>query len=354
MTAPIADTSHPSASISAYSWRTLLLVAIGATASLLAIDAALRIVLGTPPHLNEVAYAVQQYRRSDPTILVIGSSHARSFDSVAAELSRRGAAPGVLVEVPLEGGKLTGYDWVLRHRLQPLIDAKAPDGSKVRPNLKYAVLVTEWWDSCDQNEPALNIPGRGWTLNDFLGDVSRHGVTSFNRSYVSNLWASHFAFLGLVRNRIGSWIPGAIRQRLYPPARREAYFEQMASNWRTMVEQGNECIGSAPQMAALDSMLNFFGTRSITTTVLLYPRKPNTLSDKAKATTLPAFAELMRERAARFNVQVVDLTSTSPLTDDNFTADFDHVTPQGNQLLSHFLLDGPLAHLGAGPTASTE
>ena len=353
VTAPAGEAGvagHPNAS---YSWRTLALAGFGAIAGLLVVDILLKLVLGTPPRLSEVADAVRLYEHSDPSALVIGSSHARSFDSVAAELGRRSNGAEVLLEVPLEGGKLAGYSWVLQHRLQPLIDEHGPDGRKLRARLRRAVLVTEWWDSCAPDGPALNIPGRGWTAFDFLSDVSRNGLTSFNRSYVSNLWASQFAFVGLVRNRIGTWIPGAVRQRLYPPARRESYFEHMAEGWRSMVENGAVCIGDTGQMAALDSIMNFFNTRGVQTTILLYPRKPNTLSERAKQVTLAPFAELMRERAARFKVQVIDLTSKSPLSDENFTSDFDHVTPQGNALLSRFLLDGPLSFLGTDSVVST-
>lgn len=249
------------------------------------------------------------------------------------------------MEIPLEGGKLTGYNWVVQQRLQPLIDEKKPDGAPVRPSLRQTILVTEWWDSCKLDGPPLNIPGRAWTAGDYLDDVRMHGISSFNRSYVSNLWASQFKHVGLVRNRIGSWIPGAIRQKLYPPARREAYFANMAANWQQMVEQGSQCIADPTEMAALDSLIGFFAKRGVATTVLLYPRKPNTLTEKGKATTLASFAEAMRRETALSGVQVIDLTSTSPLSDDDFTADFDHVTPEGNEQLAHFLLDGPFAFL---------
>lgn len=328
-----------------YGWATLMKVTVGAFGMLLAIDVGLKLLLGSPPNLSEVADKVDEYAHLDPSVVVIGSSHARSFDSVAAELRRRTAGREVLLEIPLEGGKLTGYNWVVQQRLRPLIDEKRPDGSLVRPGLRQAILVTEWWDSCKLDGPPLNIPGRAWTARDYLEDVQEHGITSFNRSYVSNFWASQLKAIGLVRNRIGSWIPGAIRQKLYPPVRREAYFAGVTVKWQQMVEQGSQCIADPTEMAALDSLIGFFGGRGVTTTVLLYPRKPGTLTEKGKATTLASFGEAMRRATEPFGVRIIDLTTTSPLDDNDFAADFDHVTPEGNKQLAHFLLDGPLAFL---------
>ncbi len=327
-------------------WSRLGLVCLGAVGTILALDLALKMVLGAPVRLSEVSDGVGAFAAENPDVLVIGSSHARSFDSVAAALSRRTDGKAVMVAVPLEGGKLSGYFWVLRNRLAPLLEARAPDGTALHSRLRHVVLVTEWWDSCSYDDGGLNIPGRGWVFGDFLSDVGRNGVTPFNRSYVASRWARDLASVGLVRNRIIAWIPGAIRLRFYPPARREAYFAGQTENWQGMVDHGAQCIGAPEQMAALDSTLTYLAERQIQTTILLYPRKPGTLTAAGKANTLAPYAAMMREHATRFpGVTVIDLSDSSPLGDDDFGADFDHVTPGANSRFATFVLDGPLAFL---------
>ena len=347
---PISEPSAPAPGVSGENvgkaWRAIWLVTAGALAALMAIDLALKAVLGAPVHLNEVSEAIATYEHSDPDILVLGSSHARSFDSVAARLSQRTGGRTSLLSVPLEGGKLSGYFWIVKHRLAPIIEERTSGGQLRRPRLDKAILITEWWDSCSYDDGGLNIPGRGWTFRDFLNDVIANGITGYNRSYVSAKWSRALASVGLVRNRTIAWIPGAVRQRFYPPGRREAYFADATENWQGMVERGATCIGAPEQMAALDSTLSYFTGRDLAVTILLYPRKPGTITQVGKANTLDPYSRMIREHAARFpGVEVVDIAYTSPLTDDDFGADFDHVTAPANGRFATWVLDGPLASL---------
>jgi hypothetical protein len=105
-------------------------------------------------------------------------------------------------------------------------------------------------------------------------------------------------------------------------------------------------------MQALNDMLDEFGRRGLETTVLLYPRKPGTLTDAAKAGTLARFSATMGEIAARRGLRFIDLTTSSPLSDEEFAEDFDHLTGPGYQHFATWTLDGSLHWLtGAADTA---
>jgi hypothetical protein len=294
--------------------------------------------------------AVRQYEHGDPTTLVIGSSHARTFDSVGALVERRFPGGERLLAVPLEFGKFSGYQWVLAHRLFPLADERDAQGTLRRPSLRRVILVTEWWDSCDTDEgqPAINIPARAWTLGDFLEDASRNGITAFNRNYVRNRWHELWKGSLLMRDRGHELLVPLLRSRVRPdsPAAIEARYAAQTARWQRMVEDGATCLGSPAQMAALDTMLDEFARRKLEVAVILYPRKPGTLTAKAEATTLPQFAAMMQEITSRRGIRLVDLTTTSPLRDDEFAEDFDHVTAEGNQRFSAWALDSVLRWVG--------
>lgn len=331
-------------------WRSLASVALAAAATLVTIDFALQRLLPYPTPRKEVEDAVRQYERGDPTTLVIGSSHARTFDSIGALVERRYPDGDRIVAVPLEFGKFTGYEWVLTHRLLPLADERDASGALRRPALRRVILVTEWWDSCDTDDgqPAINIPARAWTLGDFLSDARRHGLTAFNRNYVRNRWHELWKSSLLMRDRGHELLIPLLRARVrpLPSSVVQAQYDAQVARWQAMVEAGDGCLAAPAQMAALDSMLNEFARRKLDVTIVLYPRKPATLTDKAKATTLPHFAALMQAIADQRGIRFIDLTTTSPLRDDEFAEDFDHVTAEGNHRFSEWALDGDLRWLG--------
>lgn len=101
----------------------------------------------------------------------------------------------------------------------------------------------------------------------------------------------------------------------------------------------------AEQMAAFDAILEAAQTWGLEVTVLLYPRMPVTITEKAERTTLATFSAAIAERATAEGARFVDFTTRSPLTDAHFAADFDHVTPEGNALFARWALDGDLSFL---------
>ena len=334
---------------SSAAWRKLTLVGLSALVTLVAVEAAVHRLVPYPPPLREVEDAVQDYGSSDPTTLVLGSSHARAFDSLAAIVGRSTAGAERILTVPVEFGKMDSYLWVFDHRLVPLLDERTDSGLLRRPSLSRVVLVTEWWDSCDPpgGGPGYNLPARAWTLTDFLRDVTRHGLTSFNRNYLANRFDRMLRSSLLVRDRGHGMVLDWARNRVRPsPARDSAILAARTATWQRMIEDGNACLFAPRQVAAISALLDELQNRHLNVLIVLVPRKPGTLTSHGKQTTLAAFAARMREIGQRRSIEVVDLTTSSPLTDSDFAVDFDHLTPRGSALLGRWGLTGPLAELG--------
>lgn len=315
----------------------------------LTVVAADRVVawLAPPRNLREVEDAVRELREGDPTVLVIGSSHARTFAIMDDSVRSRTAGAERILAVPVEWGKLTSYQWVLEHRLLPILDERSRDGTPRRTALRRAMIVTEWWDSCEAAEPPRNLPARAWAWSDYLADVRTNGLTTYNGNFLGYHWSRLWRRSGLVQDRGHGRLLSAVRQRLLPssPEAQRAQFERLAAQWQRMVESGADCLGAEREMGALDAMLDTLAARGVEVTIILYPRMPVTLSPTARATTIPRFAALTRAHAASRGVSVVDLTSDTPLTDADFGGDFDHVLPGGNARFAGWALTGPLRFL---------
>ncbi len=308
--------------------------------------------LAPPRRLAEVEDAVAALRRTAPTTLVIGSSHARTFLVVGDSLRARSGGREELLAVPVEWGKLSSYRWVLERRLLPLLDADAGDGAAPRGRRwRRAVIVTEWWDSCPLDAPPRNLPARAWTWADYLADVRTHGFTAYNDNFIGYRWSRLWRRSALVQDRGHGRILAGARAALLPgpEERRRAGFETLVALWRGMVEDGDRCIGARSELEALGAMLDTLRGRGVAPTILLYPRMPVTLTPKARRTTLPRFAGMVDSLARGRDVPVVDLTTGTPLTDDDFGGDFDHILPPGNARFTAWALAGPLAFLADPP-----
>lgn len=303
--------------------------------------------VAAPKHLREVEHGVRDLRRENPAVLVLGSSHARTFHAVGQELSYRTGGAQSLVAVPVEFGKLFAYDRVLHDRLAPIVDQRDPSGKAVKTGLRRFVLVTEWWDSCAHDAPYLSLPGRTWEFGDFVEDLLQNGITGYNRNYLQNRFRVLFGESALVHDRtqqvLAPKLGRLVRGKPLSPTPDEE--QRLVGGWQRMVEQGAACIGNPAQMRSLQSILAFARARHWETTVVLFPRKPATLTEKAKSTTLAAFADRVRALAEPYAAKVVDLTDKSPLGDADFMEDFDHVTDEGNRMFSRWVLEHDLKFL---------
>lgn len=328
-------------------WRAV--VATGAVAVLIFVTLDRLAARVVPPHrISEVTDGVHALRVGDPTVLALGSSHARTFEVVGRDLEQRTAGHERLVAVPVEYGKFTSYEWVLNHRLLPLVNERDAAGARRRPSLRRFILITEWWDSCapvDGFAPP-NVPARAWNAGDFGRDVASHGLTDYNRSYIAEQWRQLFSGSALMQDRGYGRLWDALRERLRPdPQAAAAKYALTVEGWQGMIERGDSCIADPVQMAAFSRILDSLQAHKIEVTLLLYPRKPATLTEHAKETTLAHWARIVQDTAAAHGARFIDFTSTSPLTDADFAADFDHVTPTGNAMFSRWALAGSFAFL---------
>lgn len=311
----------------------------------------------TPLHpLREVEDAVRDLRSKDPTVLAIGSSHARTFQALGQAVAKRTNNQQRILSVPVEYGKLHSYEWVFQHRLLPLLEEKDSSGKRKRPSLRHILLVTEWWDSIptDSGGPAHNLPARAWVLSDFLADLFQHGLTPYNRNYLRQRWKRLFAASTLIQDRGQEHILGELRKKLRPlsPATRERIFRQKLQVWQAMIERSRAKLFQPMQMKALHRMLKLFRKKGFTVTILLYPRMPGTLTAKSKRTTLALYASRMKKICKAYHCKVIDLSYNTPVQDKHFAADFDHMTHEGNRLFTTWSLRGPLRYL-LSPTRSS-
>lgn len=330
------------------SWRSLCAVAVAAVATLLVADLALQQI--TPRiWLRQVDDGVNDFAHSNPRILSISSSHGRSMDVVAAELARRTGEARPMVSVAMEAGKATHFGFVLDERLRPLLEQRRPDGSRVHDRIERALLVTEWWDSCDweQGRPQVELPSHAWTLSYFLRDVRAHGITPINRNYLRWHWKRLLSSSVLVTDRGRGAIVRDSIAKLHgiAPGRTPEEEKAFVDWWLRYNESGSQCLFSPDQSRAYAHIIDYLKQQGLDVTIVIFARKPGTLTEKARRETLAAYSAGMRKLASEHAVRLIDITTSSPLTDGDFMADFDHVNAQGNLKLANWLLDGDLAFL---------
>jgi hypothetical protein len=344
-----------------HSWRSLAAVALAALLVLYAADVALRRV--TPVvWLRQVDDGVRDFKNSNPRILSISSSHGRSMDVVAQELSRRAGRDGEMVSVAMEAGKATHFRFVLQERLRPLVEERRADGTRVRERLRQAIIVTEWWDSCawEPGRPIVELASHAWTPRHFLADVARHGITPTNRNYLRWRWKRLFSSSVLVTDRGRNAIvkDALARLRGIAPGRTAEEEREFVQWWLRYNESGADCIFSPAQMAAYEDMVSYLKSQGLQVSIVIFARKPGTLTEESRTRTLARYAQGMQQFAARHGVRLIDIATRSPLTDEDFMADFDHVNAAGNRKLARWLLDGDFSFLqcesGAACTAGPE
>ncbi len=334
------------------SWIDLAILSASVVITISVADYLLHFV-APPKHLREVEDGVRDLRRGNPSVLVVGSSHARTFHVVGQELSRRTDGTEQLVSVPIENGKLFAYESLMRHWLLPIVDQRRSSEGVGTNRLRRFVLLTEWWDSCGYGDEHAywNLPARAWEFRDFAKAVWQDGINGYNRNYLQHRFRTLFSESALVFDRTQRVIFPALGRVLRgKPLRLTADEElRLVEHWRRMVERGAACLGAPKEMASLRNTLAFARSRNWEVTVVLFPRKPATMTEKAKSTTIAAFAEQVQAIAEPLGATVIDLTYRSPLTDVDFMDDFDHVTAEGNKKFARWVLDHDLNFLLAPP-----
>jgi hypothetical protein len=349
--------NSPPMSLGPVSWKSMLVVVSAAALTVILADWSIQRVVPTT-WLRQVAEGVSDLERSNPVILSLSSSHGRSMDAVAAELGRRSGDPGRMISITMEAGKATHFEYVLEHRLKPLLEERRADGSKVRDRLQRFILLTEWWDSCTwpADRPDVQLQGHAWTLPDFVDDALEHGIVPQNRNYVRWQFKRVLKHSTLLQNRGGIILTELTNLARGRPLGRTPEEEQAFTEWwQHYNEDGAACMLSPAEMQAYSNIVDYAQSQGLDVTIMIFAAKPNTLTPQAIATTFTQYSAAMRDFAHRKHARFIDISTSSPLTDQDFKADFDHVNASGNEKLSKWLLDGELSFLscesGAGCSA---
>jgi len=329
-----------------HTFRSLALVVLSACVTLVAVDQAFA---GLAPvlHRREVHEGMSDLEKLNPEVLVLGSSHGRTFHVLGQELSELSHGSHNLVSIPLENGKLSSYAWLLDHRVVPLLQAPTAAAQAKRNSLKRFIIITEWWDSCRDKSAGWNLPSRAWTLSDYVASVAADGTNDFNRNFVQSEWRRLFWNSSLVQDRgFGTLLTKVMsRLRHRPNGLTPEVYQSQVTGWQKMVEDGVKCLGNSEEMGALKHLIDFGQSNKLETTIVLFPRKPDTLTEKARATTLREFHDRIVTLAEPMGVRVVDLTTSTPLKSSDFMDDFDHVNSTGNIDFAKWSLAGPLSFL---------
>lgn len=329
-------------------WRSLILVAVAAVLVVIVSDVLLSRVTPVVKR-REVEEATADHAISDPTVLVLGSSHARTFITVDRVLGERTGGAERVLTVPVEWGKYRSYEWVLGHRIRPYVEETLPSGELKRKRLRRFILLTAWWDACalDGDPPVFNLPSRAWHAGDFVADVWSHGLTPYNRNYVTTRFLRLFDDSILVHDRGKGRILVDLRRKIMPQSE-EAFTtaeDARMASWREIMTRGESCLFHPEEMAALGRILDWAKTRGYETTLVAYPMIPKSITPETRRLALDRFgagiAEIARARGLPFH----DFTIGSPVTDDDFEADFDHLNAAGDARLTAWMLDGDLRFL---------
>ena len=123
-----------------------------------------------------------------------------------------------------------------------------------------------------------------------------------------------------------------------PPGRSAGEKRQQDEGWQRMVEAGNKCIGDGEQMTALANIVDYAKQQGFDVTVVLFPRKPITITETGLHTTIRNFKTAVHAMLDPRGVRIVDMTLSSPLTDDDFMEDNDHVNEEGNAKFARWAL----------------
>ncbi len=335
--------------------REPVLVIAGALVALACVEAAVQRVSPVPPPIMEVDDGVREYAASDPDTLVLGSSHTRSFAPMRDMVAERTHGAHRMALVPVEWGTFGSYQWVLDHRIRPLIEERDPaTGALKRGRLRRAILVTTFYDLC--RKPGLseaNLPARAWTFGHFADDVAAHGLNDFNGNFLQTRLADALPFSALVQDRGHGFIVSRsidFARGVSPDelAERRRYDLDVA---RARMEEQYAYCDDPGHKRSLRETIDYLHGRRVEVTLVLFPLLPDIVSARSRETTLRRYERYVADLAREVPVRVTDMTLDGPFTYGDFQSDLDHLNREGNRKFSRWALDGHMAWLLDAPVA---
>ncbi len=337
-------------------WRTLAMLCLGILIAITATDFALGRIYPAPAKL-QVRDGLHLLQQKTPNILAVSSSHGRSFHVMGEQLATITNGTTILTAVPIEAGKIEAMEWVLSNRIDPLI---VSDTGQIRQPLTHLLFGITWWDTCrlePTTEVAHNVVTHGWTYSHYLSNFIAEGATALNRNYVRNLWRYLLERSALVRTRFSiSENINRFTNFLRVMATGSYPADELATTlerWRHDIEIGHECYLSDQDMRALDRFIQYATQHQLDLTVVLFPLKPDTITERGLTDTITTFTQHMHTYATEHNFRVVDMT-LDIVSDADFMLDLDHVTADGNVRWSQLALANELNFLlNVAQSAST-
>lgn len=327
-------------------WRSITLLVVGFVAALVFADVVMGKIYSSPAK-RQVRGGLSDLK-SPPEVLVISSSHGRSFHIIGQTLHEKTNGRVNMVAVPLEAGKVDAMEWVLHNRVKPMI---SDSSGKVLPPLSHVMFGITWWDTCPADatvEKAHNIVTHGWTYSHYLSDVAANGANDLNRNFVRNFWRHSFTNSALVRTRFAisenyNRFTNFLRALLLGKFPDDEYQDALA-RWHDDIDNGHKCFLAPVHMEAMDTFVEWTKENQLDLTLVLFPLKPATITDAGLKDTIIPFSEAIAAYGYKHNVRVVDLTR-GIIKDENFMLDFDHLTPAGNEMLTERTLYNDLKFL---------
>jgi hypothetical protein len=205
------------------------------------------------------------------------------------------------------------------------------------------ILVTTYYDMCSLAKVGgeNGLPTWAWHFSDFLGDVRTNGLTNFNRIYVLSRWRGLWRGSVMVADRgVGSLLQ--IVDRLRPGysapdanAIRTAHIAKVSSDMERDVDVCDD-VGAKMQLAEI---LEYFRARKLDVTVVAFPIDPALISPVVRDRTLRLYSDYLRSIEPKYGFRRVDLTLDSPMVDDDFQADLDHVRPERRRKFADWATD---------------
>jgi hypothetical protein len=328
-------------------WKPLVVVPLTALVVVAGTDLALQRIEPLPPVLPEVDDGIADLERMNPDLLILGSSHTRSFIPLAETLDKNGDHQTTLVAV--EWGTFYSYNWVLQNRIRPLLDERDASGKYKRDRVRRAILVTTFYDLCAESElgSALNLPARAWAFRNFAADAWQNGLTDFNRNWLQTQFKRLFLRSVLMQSRGYDRLLEAIHRALRPPPpgwheRQRA--QSIAWSTKHMEDQFAYC-DDADEKRELRQMIEYLNGRGLEVTVVAFALMPAIVSERSKQTTVKRYADYVLELQKEVPFKFVDFTDSTPLGNDDFQDDLDHANLEGRKKFSSWALDHDLAYL---------
>jgi hypothetical protein len=339
---PLGDRSDERAvSVERAGWRRVAAVTLAASAVVLGADRLFARIAPFDQTLLQTEHGIRELRDGNPRILVLGSSHARSFPAVRERMTRLTGETGAMAVVPEEGGTFAAYNWILQNRLRPLIDERDAAGVRVRSRLHDFLLITTHYDACPEGDGA-GVMAHGWRFRDFAADVNQRGITPQNRNYIRARWNEIWPWSSLVQDR--GVFRLAAKLRWFLPTSK-GHERSLADRYREEMEDAYTRCRDPLQQGRFEETLAYLQGTGLAVTIVLFPLDPLVVSDRSRDTTLPRFSSYVADLAGRYGARVVDMTLNTPLENADFQRDLDHLSREGSHRFASWALDHELAFL---------